>query len=38
MKEYYGTLSVDFQNNPKELQPTPEYLEMTRDEQMKWHW
>lgn len=36
-QEYYGAMVEDARNNPDTL-PTPEFIEMTREEQMKWHW
>ena len=38
MKEYYIRLAQDTAKYPEELKAPPTYLEMTREEQMKWHW
>lgn len=36
-KEYFKPMLEDILKHP-ELKPTPEYIEMTREEQMKWSW
>jgi hypothetical protein len=36
-KEYYEPMVENMRKYP-ELKATPEYLEMTREEQMKWIW
>lgn len=35
--DYFKPLIEMVEKHP-ELKATPEYLEMTREEQMKWHW
>ena len=35
--EYYGPMIEDIKKHP-ELQAQPQFLEMTREEQMKWIW
>jgi hypothetical protein len=37
MKEYFTPIFNDIRKH-SELKPTPEFFEMTREEQMKWHW
>jgi hypothetical protein len=36
-KEYYAPMLENLRKHP-ELKPTPYFLEMTREEQMKWMW
>lgn len=35
--EFYKRIASDMRQH-EELKPTHEYFEMSREEQMKWHW